>query len=341
MRWRYDFEKHSAEGKRLLKDEVLNILERKKGAVITGGQMANSLKVSRTAIWKAINALQAEGNQIESVPNVGYKLLITDDSLSKWAIHSKLSTSFVGKQMEILPVVRSTNQYIKELDATNIRDGFVVIADEQEQGRGRRSRTFVSGKGEGIYLSILLKFDGKQKDIRLLTICTAVAVAKAIENVCHIDAEIKWVNDVFCNGKKICGILTEATLSAELQELDSVIIGIGINTGDIPEEIQEIATSIKNETGKQGLRNELAAEVLNSFEEVYLDYIKRDKKQEIIDYYERKLFIKGQQVLVLDGDKEELATVRGIDEDGALVVENDNGDTRHLITGEIKLRGKD
>ena len=325
----------------MLKDEVLNILERKKGAVITGGQMANSLKVSRTAIWKAINALQAEGNQIESVPNVGNKLLITDDSLSKWAIHSKLTTSFVGKQMEILPVVRSTNQYIKELDATKTSDGFVVIADEQEQGRGRRSRTFVSGKGEGIYLSILLKFDGKQKDIRLLTICAAVAVTKAIENVCHIDAEIKWVNDVFCNGKKICGILTEATLSAELQELDSVIIGIGINTGEVPKELQKIATSIKKETDKQGLRNELAAEVLNSFEEVYLDYIKRDKKQEIIDYYESKLFIKGQQVLVLEGDKEEPAIVLGIDKDGALVVENDNGDTRHLITGEIKLKGND
>ena len=323
----------------MLKDEVLNILERKKGAVITGGQMANSLKVSRTAIWKAINALQAEGNQIESVPNVGYKLLVTDDSLSKWAIHSKLTTSFVGRQMEILPVVRSTNQYIKELDATKTSDGFVVIADEQEQGRGRRSRTFVSEKGEGIYLSILLKFDGKQKDIRLLTICTAVAVTKAIENVCQIEAGIKWVNDVFCNGKKICGILTEATLSAELQELDSVIIGIGINTGTVPDELQEIATSVEKEISKQGLRNELASEVLNQFEEVYLDYTKRDKKQKIIDYYEGKLFIKGQRVLMVNDGAEEEVTVLGIDPDGALIVESRSGDVKHLITGEIKLRG--
>ena len=325
----------------LLKDEVLSILERKKGVVVTGGQMANSLKVSRTAIWKAINTLQEEGNQIVAVPNVGYKLLITDDSLSKWAIRSKLTTAFVGKQLKILPVVNSTNQYLKELDATGISDGFVVIADEQEQGKGRRSRSFVSEKGEGIYLSILLKFDGRQKDIRLLTICTAVAVSKAIENICSINAGIKWVNDVFCNGKKISGILTEATLSAELQELDSVIIGIGINTGEVPKELQSIATSIQKETGKKGLRNELAAEVLNRFEEVYLDYVKKDKQQEIIDYYDSKLFIKGQQVLVLNGEKEETAMVRGIDNDGALIVENGNGDIRHLVTGEIKLKGND
>ena len=321
----------------MLKDEVLNILERKKGIVVTGGQMANSLKVSRTAIWKAINALQKEGNQIESVKNVGYKLLITDDSLSEWAIRSNLTSSFVGKQMKVLPTVGSTNQYLKELDATKTSDGFVVIADEQEQGRGRRSRTFLSGKGEGIYLSILLKFDGRQKDIRMLTICTAVAVSKAIESACQVDTDIKWVNDVFCNGKKICGILTEATLSAELQELDSVIIGIGINTGDVPDELQDIATSIKKETGKEGVRNYLTAEVLNQFEEVYLAYIKRDKQQEIIDYYDSKLFIKEQQILVINGEDEELATVRGVGQNGELVVENDNGDMRQLITGEIKL----
>ena len=324
----------------MLKDEVLNILERKKGTVVTGGQMANSLKVSRTAVWKAISVLQEEGNQIISVPNVGYKLLNTDDSLSEWAIRQKLETSFVGQQMKILPVVNSTNQYLKELDSAKVANGFVAIANEQEQGRGRRSRSFVSEKGDGIYLSILLKFDGRQKDIRLLTICTAVAVSKAIEKVCQIEAQIKWVNDVFCNGKKICGILTEATLSAELQELDSVIVGIGINTGEVPGEIKEIATSIKEETNKQGLRNELIAKVLNQFEEIYLDYTKRDKQQDIIDYYESKLFIKGQQVWVVNGEEEELATVMGIDKDGSLIVENDNGDIRHLITGEIKLRGE-
>ena len=278
----------------MLKDEVLCILERKKGTVVTGGQMANSLKVSRTAIWKAINTLQAEGNKIESVPNVGYKLSSNDDCLSKWAIQSKLKTSFVGKQLEVLPIVNSTNQYLKELEESKAIDGLVAIADGQERGRGRRSKSFVSEKGEGIYLSILLEFDGKQKDVLLLTICAAVAVAKAIENICEIDTGIKWVNDVFVGDKKICGILTEATLSAELQELERVVIGIGINTGEIPSELEQIATSTQKETGKRGLRNELVAEVLNQFEDVYLDCVKRDKEDEVIDYYDNKLFVRGE-----------------------------------------------
>ena len=278
----------------LLKDEVLSILERKKGTVVTGGQMANSLKVSRTAIWKAINTLQAEGNKIESVPNVGYKLSSNDDSLSKWAIQSKLKTSFVGQQLEVLPIVNSTNQYLKELEESSAVDGLVAIADGQERGRGRRSKSFVSEKGEGIYLSILLEFDGKQKDVLLLTICAAVAVTKAIENICEIDTGIKWVNDVFVGDKKICGILTEATLSAELQELERVVIGIGINTGEIPSELEQIATSTQKETGKRGLRNELVVEVLNQFEDVYLDCVKRDKEDEVIDYYDNKLFVRGE-----------------------------------------------
>jgi len=321
----------------LLKNKILDVLEQKKGTVVTGGQLANALCVSRNAIWKAIHNLQEEGKQILSIPNVGYKLLETDDSLSEQLIRSKLSTSFIGQSLEILPTVNSTNQYLKELDTACFENGFAVIADEQLQGRGRRSRTFVSSKGEGIFLSILLKLDGRRNDIRLLTICTAVAVSKAIESVCRIDAEIKWVNDVFCNGKKICGILTEAVLSGELQELDTVVVGMGINTGAIPSEIKEIATSIKEETGMCGIRNDLIAQLLNKFEAVYLDYTVNGKASDIIEYYESKLFIKGQQVLVLSHDSEYPATVLGIDDTGALIVEDSTGAVEHLVTGEIKI----
>ena len=322
----------------MLKNEILNILERKKGAVVTGGQLANTLGVSRNAVWKAIHVLKNEGKQIMSVPNIGYRLLESDDALSEQLIRSKLSTSFIGRHLKILPTVHSTNQHLKELETENIENGFTVIADEQVQGRGRRSRTFISAKGEGIYLSVLLKLSGKQHDIRLLTICAAVAVSKAVESVCRIDAEIKWVNDVCCKGKKICGILTEAILSGELQELDTVIIGIGINTGAIPPEIQEIATSVKEETGMCGIRNDLTAELLNRLEAVYLDCAANGKAHDIIKYYESRLFIKGRQVFVVNPDTEYAATVIGIDNDGALIVKNDEGTIQHVVTGEIKLK---
>ena len=322
----------------MLKDEVLQIMELKKGDVVTGGQLANSLGVSRNAIWKAVNALKNDGVEIISVPNVGYKLLDTNDTLSAQLIEAKLSTDFIGRQLKILPSVHSTNQYLKELDNSLIENGFVVIANEQMKGRGRRGREFVSARDEGIYLSILLKFNGHRQDIRLLTICTAVAVSKAIEKISDLNAQIKWVNDIYCNGKKICGILTEAVLSGELQELDTVIIGIGINTGNVPFEIKEFATSIRAENGMRGIRNLLIAELLNQFEACLLDYTENDKANEIIDYYESKLFIKGQSVIIANNEREYNALVLGIDSSGSLIVENEQGQTEHITTGEIKLK---
>lgn len=322
----------------MLKDEVLHILEQRKGNVVTGGQLANMLNVSRNAIWKSIHVLQDNGNKIVSIPNVGYKLLDDDDSLSKQLIHAKLSTTFLGQSMELLPTVHSTNRYLKEKDTAAIEDGYVVISDEQIFGRGRRNRTFLSNKGDGIYLSFLLKLSGVKQDIRLFTICTAVAVSKAIEAICNIRADIKWVNDIYCNGKKICGILTEAMMSGELQELDTIIIGIGINTGAVHSDIKDFATSIQAETGLCGIRNHLIAEVLNQFEAIYFDYIKRAKKEEIIQYYESRLFIIGRKITVIEPEKNYSAIVLGVDNDGGLIVKNTFDEVLSVTTGEIKLR---
>lgn len=322
----------------MLKNSVLYLLEQQKGNIVTGGQLANSLGVSRNAIWKSIHSLQKDGNEIVSIPNSGYKLLPTNDTLFEKIISESLTTTFIGKKIALLPTVHSTNQYLKEMDTADSDNGFVVITDEQTNGRGRRSRTFISPKGEGIYLSILLKLPSVQPDIRLLTICAAVAVSKAIEKTCKIKAEIKWVNDIYCNAKKICGILTEAILSGELQELSTVIVGIGINTGTVPLEINDIATSVQEETGMRGIRNQLIAEVLNQFETLYLDCIEGEKSQDIIDYYESRLFIVGKRVLVTGINHNYTATVLGINKMGALIVKEDSGEIQHITTGEITLK---
>ena len=321
----------------MLKSKVLYILEQKKGNIVTGGQLAGVLGVSRNAIWKAVNALKEDGNEILSIPNSGYKLMDTNDTLFEKIILENLTTEFIGQNLTLLPTVHSTNRHLKELDTTDIPSGYVVIANEQTHGRGRRSRVFLSPKSEGVYLSILLKLDGKQNDIRLLTICTAIAVSIAIETVCDVKADIKWVNDIFCNGKKICGILTEGILSGELQELSTVIVGIGINTGHVPIEINDIATSVQEEAGIRGIRNQLAAEVLNQFEKIYRDFLEKEKQQDIIDCYKKRLFIIGRQVLVTDTGHNYTATVLGIDKTGALIVRDNNQVIQHISTGEITL----
>lgn len=319
----------------MLKDKVLYLLEQQKGQVVKGGKIAQELGVSRTAVWKAIHALQEDGNEIIALPNSGYQLSDTNDTLMENLISEKLTTAFIGRKIKLLPTVPSTNQYLKEMDADSVEDGFTVIADEQTSGRGRKGRCFVSPKQAGIYMSVLLKVGALQVDIRFLTICAAAAVSKAIETICGISTGIKWVNDIYCNGKKICGILTEATISGELQQIDTVIIGIGVNTGNVPEEVRSIATSVEEEAGRRGMRNLLAAEVLNRLEQLYLDYTVRGSKQEIIAYYDSRLFVKEKQILVKDHGKEYQAIATGIDDMGALIVKDRDGNCHHLNTGEI------
>lgn len=322
----------------MLKNEVLYALEQKKGNVVSGGELAEKLGVSRTSIWKAIHTLKTEGNKIITEPNVGYRLLPTNDTLSEKAITDMLTTEFIGHNMSILSSVNSTNQYLKEMDTSSVPDGYVLLADGQKNGRGRYGRTFVSPQGEGIYMSILLKPKNIQHNIRLMTVCAAVAVSKAVENNCGIRADIKWVNDIFLNGKKLCGILTEAVLSGETGEIDTVVVGIGINTGNVPNEIKDIATSVKQETGICGIRNSLIAEVLNQFEIVYSDHMVKSKMQDILSYYESRLFIKGKKVTVNNYNEKYTADVLGIDENAALIVKTPNGDVEYITSGEIQLQ---
>lgn len=322
----------------MLKNEVLYALEQKKGDVVTGGELSEHFGVSRTAIWKAIHALKAEGNDIITVPNVGYRLLPTNDTLSPKVISDKLTTDFIGRSMTLLPSANSTNQYLKEMDTSNVPDGHVVIANGQENGRGRYGRSFISPLGEGIYMSILLTPKSAWQSIRLLTVCAAVAVSKAVENICGVRADIKWVNDIFLNGKKLCGILTEAVMSGELGEIDTVIVGIGINTGSVPDAVKDIATSVKDETGLYGIRNSLIAEVLNQFETVYYDYVDKEKMRDILSYYDSRLFIKGREVLVNNYHDKYIAQVLEVDENAALIVTTQSGDEEHITSGEIQLQ---
>lgn len=319
----------------MLKTDVLHRLEAQKGQIVTGGQLAEALGVSRTAVWKAIHALQLEGNEITSHRNSGYQLMETNDTLLLPAIRSGLTTSFVGRSLDVLQTVHSTNQYLKELpDAPN---GHVVVADGQTAGRGRHGRSFLSQNRGGAYISILIRPGADPMDTRFLTICAAVAVAGALESVCGIDAGIKWVNDIYCGGKKICGILTEAQMSAELQEIESAVVGIGINTECVPDEIQGIATSVFELTGQRGVRNRLIAEVLNRFEPICLNSAAEDGKRRILAEYRRRLFIVGQRVLVKGARTPYIATVCGIDESGGLIVRDDGGTSHHIISGEIEL----
>lgn len=326
----------------MLKDEILSLLMENKNGITTGGVLSRRLGVSRTAIWKAVCALKDDGYEIESLKNSGYRFVSAGDVLSEALIRNSLSAKFFGGRIDILETTSSTNQYIKDRvaqGAADLPDGYAVLADGQTGGRGRMSRAFASPRGEGVYLSLLLKPAIPPEEIQFLTICAAVAVSNALRKVCDFEPSIKWVNDIYYEGKKICGILTEAVISAEMGAIESVVVGMGVNTGIVADDVRDVATSTYEITGKKGYRNAIAAETLNQFEAIYLDFTQRGKKGEILKTYASRQYVVGRTVIVSGpGFEPYEATPTGVDDAGRLIVKKDDGSTSHLNSGEVSLK---
>ena len=251
----------------MLKDDVLKLIARENG-YISGETISKELGVTRAAVNSAVKSLREDGYEITSSTNKGYLLVNCPDILSKGSITALLPDTRDG-EVNVFESVDSTNTVLKGLASGGAPSGTVVIADHQTGGKGRRGRSFESPSGVGIYLSYLLKPESGFDKISDLTSWTAVAIADAIKNAYGLDTQIKWVNDLLMNRKKICGILTEASVEGESGYIDTCIIGIGVNVNEseFPSEISEIATSLSIENGgKKFFRAKLAAEIIKSMD---------------------------------------------------------------------------
>lgn len=257
------------------------------------------------------------------------------ESLSEEKIRNHLHTKKLGRKMQLLFETGSTNQDAKCLAARGAEEGTLVAANRQTAGRGRLGRSFFSPGEKGIYMSIILRPGLEAKKSTMITSMAAVAVARAIEQVSNAQAKIKWVNDVYVNGKKVCGILTEAAIEAENGMLSYAVLGIGVNVGsmEFPPELCEIATSIENETGEPVEREVLIAAILNETESLYAtmatgDFLEESRK--------RSLLI-GKEIRVLEGEDSYPAKAVEIDETGQLIVETGEG-RKALHSGEVSVR---
>lgn len=246
---------------------------------------------------------------------------------------SEIEKNLIDKniRLEILEETTSTNNYIKKF--SNL-DSAVVIAKKQTLGRGRLNRTFYSPENKGIYLSILLKPQLETKDSVKITTFTAVAVANAIEKVSGLQTKIKWVNDIFIGGKKVCGILAEASQNFKEGKLNYAVIGIGINLygKDFPSDIKNIATSIELESGKKIDANLLVVEIINS-----LYKINDDISGDYLTKYKEKCFILNREIIVDTGKEKYKATALDVLDNGALLVEKE-GKTFELDFGDVSVR---
>ncbi len=319
-----------------VRDSLLKAFAESGGNYISGSALAEQLGVSRNAVWKAVKALENDGYAIESVTAKGYRLAENNNHLSEQLISSKVTASVLGKKIIVLDEVDSTNNYAK-IVSKDMPNGTVIIADKQTAGKGRMGRSFISPSGKGLYLSVILQPEFSINTAPLITSAAAVATAEAIESLCNADVRIKWVNDLYLNGKKIVGILTEASMDMEMRALDMAVIGIGINVrsvkGCFDDELSQRASSIEDETGEVVDRNALCAEVINSLDS-YLSKI--ENRSYLREYREREL-LSGNFITAKVGNEIITGKALGIDRNANLMVKTESGIVRSLSSGEANL----
>lgn len=318
-----------------LKDRVLAVLEENKGRNVSGSEIARSVGMTRSAVWKAVKQLREEGYSICAVTNKGYCLSGECDFLSEQSIVPNLRTKLLGSKIDVFKTIDSTNNFAKSLAQLGAEHGTVVISEVQTQGKGRMGRSFYSPMGMGIYMSIVLRPKLSVEQSLLITSCAAVATAEAIEKISGVDCKIKWVNDIYAGQKKLCGILTEASVNVEQGGLEYAIVGIGLNVQNVtfPRNISDVATSIRIETGKTVSRSMLVAEILNCFEEK-LENI-RDKS--FLEEYRRRSNIIGKRIEITRNEVATEVECLGIDEIGRLVVRFDSGEEKALMSGTVRI----
>jgi len=324
-----------------MKDEILKELINNKNGYLSGQELSNKLGISRTAIWKHINKLKEEGYIINSVTNKGYILVEAPDILHPVEIKELLNTNFIGKEIIYLNSVDSTNNYGKKMAENDFTDGTVIIAEEQTSGRGRLGRHWISPKGKGIWMTIMLKPDIKPDQASQITLIAAMAVLKGIKAICDMDTMIKWPNDIVLNGKKICGILTE--MSGEIERINYLCVGIGINVNseesDFTDKAIDIATSIKIAKGVKVERKKLIARILDYFESYYSTFLIKGSLKFMMDEYKRSLANIGKEVILIGKDGEILAKAEDVTAEGHLVVRLGDGTLMEVSSGEVSVRG--
>ena len=320
-----------------MREKILEVILDNEKEFISGEELSKKLGISRTAIWKHIRILRSQGYNIESVNKKGYRLVDEPtDLLNPQNIYRNLKTKFIGKNVLHFETIDSTNDYAKKI-GNELRDGSVIISEEQTKGKGRLGRVWESKAGEGLWMSIIIKPNIIANKAPFITLIAGASIVKAL-NILGVDAKIKWPNDITINNKKISGILTE--LSAEIERVNYIVVGIGMNVKDtdFEEELQDKATSLYKENYNVS-RIDIVKEILCQFEKLYLDYIEKDDKKEVLDICRQYSAIINKEIYVIKNDQKELVDCIGINEEGNLIIKNKDGNLEEIMSGEVSIRG--
>ena len=259
-----------------------------------------------------------------------------NNTLSASAISSYLGPTLRPWQLQVVQQTDSTNTRLKEMAKSGMETDVMLAADHQTAGRGRLGRSFLSPAGSGIYMSLLLRPNLPMAHCTNLTVAAAVCVARALQQVCGLQTDIKWVNDLYVGGKKLCGILTEGAL-CQNGMADHVVVGIGLNAGPLDcgndHQLAAMVTSLEEELGHPVDRCRLIAAILAEFDRYYADM--DTNYPDILEEYRRRMFLTGKEV-ILSTDPENL--VLGVEQNAGLLVRSPEGKILTLQSGEVSIR---
>lgn len=311
------------------KDYILKALK-EADDYLSGEDLARAMNISRAAVWQAIKALRQDGYHIDAVTNRGYRLNENYEALDAERIRSRLINELKDVAVSVLDRVDSTNDAIFREDAASPLPSFsFMTAEEQTAGKGRVGKSFLSPYGTGLYLSTIIHADDAP-DPSLITMAAAVALKEALTEQSDEDVKIKWVNDLYCNHKKIAGILTEADFS---QGKARYVIGLGVNTNTPQNLFEKQALPTAGSLTGDISRNQLAADLMNAL----YRWIQRPA-DEILDAYRKYNLTIGKTIRFAKGDIEYTGVAEAIDDDGALLVAVE-GRTLRLSAGAISVEG--
>ncbi|MEB3101297.1 biotin--[acetyl-CoA-carboxylase] ligase [Ferviditalea candida] len=321
-----------------MNERILQILLDHQDQFISGEQLSSRLNCSRTAIWKHIRHLRKQGYEFEAVPRLGYRLVKVPDKLDEEQLAKLLKTEVMGRRVHMYETVESTQTAAREWFSKGEGEGTLILAEQQTAGRGRLGRKWHSPAGKGLWMSLILTPRISLHFAPQLTLLTAVALCRTIHRMSGVPIGIKWPNDLLINGKKVSGILLES--HAEDDRLQVVVAGVGISVNmgetDFPEELKDIATSLLLETGKTANREELLAEFLYEFEQLYQLYHERGFAP-IRALWEALSISIGRLIRIQTHNGWVSGKAEAVDEMGALVIVQEDGSKTKLYAGDISV----
>jgi len=314
-----------------MEEKIVELLKKRQD-YLSGEELSGSLKISRQGLWKHIQSLKDLGYDIAAVPHLGYRLVSSPDRLFDFEVMHGLRTKILGKKVLYFDNLSSTMDTGMQLGLKGISEGTIIIAETQTKGRGRLGRIWFSPKYKGIYFSLILRPKISPDKAPVLTLLTAVSICEAIKEAVGLEAKIKWPNDIFLHNKKLGGILTE--LNAEVDEINFVVIGVGLNVNNDKKSLISGATSLKELKKENISRLLFLQEILRKMEANYF-LLERKGAPVIIEKWRQNNITLGRRVKVYSHRQHLEGLALDIDADGGLILRTDSGLRQKIMAGDV------